>query len=170
MKNIFSGLILMGFVSMAHAENTAAVNKSSCNQVANTTKPFILVLDKGDDLLESITQCVKDAKLKSAAFGGIGQVHEPVLAYFTSNPNDKPTLKKFSGYYELASIKGDVTLNGDQYYSHAHVVLADKNFNGIAGHLAKSKVGLTAEITVIPLPEVVERTVDQKTGFGPIVH
>lgn len=150
--------------------SSAVVGKSSCGKLANTSHPFILVLNSGDNLLESITQCAKDAKLKGASIGGLGQVHNPTLAYFTSNPNDKPTLTTFSGYYELAGFNGNITNNANKYYTHAHAVLADKQFHGIAGHVNAAKVGLTVEITIIPFVASAQRTVDPKTGFGPLVQ
>lgn len=166
-------LTTTSLISTVHAENTAAsvvVNKSSCSRLANTTQPFILVLNSGDELLASISQCAKAAKLTGASVSGLGQVHNPTLAYFSSNPNDKPTLTTFPGYYELASLNGNVSVNGDKYYTHAHAVLADKAFHGIAGHVNMAKAGLTVEITLIPFSGSVERTVDSKTGFGPLAH
>lgn len=164
--------VLMAGSAVASENNITAVvtNKSSCANVANTTLPFILVLNSGDEVLESITQCAKDAKLMSASISGIGQVHNPTLAYFSSNPNDKPTLTTFPGYYELASLNGNITNNNNHYYTHAHVALADKNFHGITGHLNSAQVGLTVELTVIPLSSVIRRAVDPKTGFGSIVN
>ncbi|OGT50833.1 MAG: hypothetical protein A3E84_04925 [Gammaproteobacteria bacterium RIFCSPHIGHO2_12_FULL_42_13] len=146
------------------------VGKSSCAKLVNTTQPFILVLRSGDELLESVTQCAKDAKLASAAINGLGQLHNPSLAYFSKNPKDKPVLTTFSGYYELASLNGDITNNNNKYYTHAHVVLADEKFHGIAGHLNSAIVGLTVEIAIIPLQFPVQRAVDAKTGFGLIVQ
>lgn len=153
----------------ALALESAAVSKFSCSKLANTTQAFILVLNNGDNLLESINNCAKDAKLPGATFSGLGQLHQPTLAYFTSNPADKPTLTTFPGYYELASLNGNITNNSNKYYTHAHAVLADKKFQGIAGHVNTAKVGLTAEITIIPLSASMQRTVDPKTGFGPII-
>jgi predicted DNA-binding protein with PD1-like motif len=178
LKNILSMTIVALttatiFTNVQAAETTAAsvvVNKSTCGKLANTTQPFILVLNSGDELLETISLCAKEAKLVGASFSGLGQVHNPTLAYFTSNPTDKPSLTTLSGYYELASINGNVSVNGDDYYTHAHAVLADKKFHGIAGHVNSAKVGLTAEITVIPFSGSVQRTVDAKTGFGPLVQ
>lgn len=157
-------------ISLAHAANSPVVNKNSCAMVANTHSPFILVLNSGDDILKSITVCAKDAKLTGASISALGQVHNPTLAYFTSNPKDKPTLTQFPGYYELASLNGNVSVNGDKYYTHAHAVLADKKFHGIAGHVDAAKAGLTVEITIVPLTGSVQRTVDKETGFGPLVH
>jgi len=150
--------------------SSAAVNKSSCSKLAHTNQPFILVLNSNDELIASITQCAKDAKLVGAAVSGLGQVYNPILAYFSSNPKDKPTLTTFTGYYELASLHGNITNNANNYYTHLHAVLADKNFHGIAGHVNATKVGMTAEITIIPFSASVQRTVDPKTGFGLIVH
>ena len=112
----------------------------------------------------------QDAKLTGASISGLGQVKNPTLAYFNSDPKAKPTLTTFPGFYELASLNGNVTVNGDDYYPHAHAVLADKQFHGIAGHVNNAKVGLTVEVTIVPFSGSVERTVDPTTGFGPIVH
>lgn len=165
--------LMLSCLTIAKAEEnipTAVVNIASCGKLANTKKPFILVLNSGDELIQGITQCAKNAKLIGASFNGLGQVHNPTLAYFTSNPNDKPTLTTLSGYYELASLTGNITNNSNQYYTHAHAVLADKQFHGMAGHVNNAKIGLTAEITVVPLSASAQRIVDPKTGFGPLVQ
>jgi len=148
---------------------SAVVNMGSCSKMVNTTQPFILVLNSGDNLLENISQCAKAAKLHGASISGLGQVQNPTLAYFTSNPTDKPKLTTFPGYYELASINGNISANGTNYYTHAHAALADKQFHGITGHLNKATVGLTVEMTIVPFSTAVQRTVDAKTGFGPLV-
>lgn len=171
MKTVLTILLFtLGITTTALAADNAVATKTSCSKFANTTQPFILVLNKGDDLLGSITQCAQDAKLMGASISGLGQVHNPTLAYFTSNPEDKPTLTTFPGYYELAGFNGNITNNAGKYYTHAHAVLADKKFHGIAGHVNSSKVGLTVEITIVPFSASVQRTVDTKTGFGPIVQ
>lgn len=175
-KNIstftLSALTLFLFISPAQAEKklfSSSVNKTTCAKV-NPHKPFILILDSGDDLIASVSQCAKDAKLAGASISGLGQVHNPTFAYFSSDPKAKPSLTKFAGYYELASLNGNITNNNNEYYTHIHAVLADKKFHAIAGHVNHTNVGLTVEVTIIPMLNAVERTVDEKTGFGPIVH
>jgi len=166
-KLILTSVLLINTISSAWATPTA-VDKMHCSKLNKTTKPFILVLSSDESLIDSITQCAKDAEITSASVSALGQVHNPELAYFSSNPNDKPTLTRFNGYYELASLNGNITNNNGEYYTHVHSVLADKKFHGIAGHVNSAKVGLTAEITVTPFPENIDRVVDAKTGFGPI--
>ena len=151
------------------ANQPAAVDKYSCNKLIGSEKPFILVLNTDDELLPSISACAKDAKLLGASISALGQLHDPTLAYFTSNPKDKPMLTQFNGYFELASLNGNIAKNKNEYYTHAHAVLADRKFNGIAGHVDNSKVGLTVEVTITPLSSTLQRAVDPETGFGPIV-
>lgn len=153
----------------AMAADYAAVDKLSCARMQDSTHPFILVLSSDDDLVDSVNQCARDAKLKSASISGLGQLHNPTLAYFSSDPAEKPTLTSFEGYFEMASLNGNITNNADRYYTHLHTTLADKKFHGIAGHVESAKVGLTVELTIVPFSAPVERTVDEETGFGPIV-
>jgi len=160
--------LLLGSTAIL-ANPPAAVDKNSCTKLIGSDKPFILVLSQGDDLLAGISACAKDAKLLGASISALGQVHNPTLAYFTSNPKDKPTLTQFDGYYELASLNGNIAKNANGYYTHAHAALADPKFNGIAGHIDNSKVGLTVEVTISPLPSTLQRAVDPETGFGPII-
>jgi hypothetical protein len=155
--------------SVIMASQPAAVDKNSCNKLIGSQKPFILILNPNDDLLSSVAKCAKDAELLGASISGLGQLHDPTLAYFSSNPKDKPTFTQFGGYYELASLNGNVAKNENGYYTHAHVVLANKKFNGIAGHVKDAKVGLTVEVTMTPLSSTLQRAVDPKTGFGPII-
>lgn len=162
--------VLPALASESSMTASAVVNKSTCSKMANTTQPFILILNSGDELISSISQCAKDAKLVGASISGLGQLHNPSLAYFSSDPKAKPTLTKFPGYYELASLNGNIAINGDNYFTHIHAALADKKFHGIAGHVNDAKIGLTAEISIIPFTSQIQRAVDPKTGFGPIVQ
>lgn len=155
--------------SVFAAESTAVVTQNNCGKVSGTKQSFILVLNPNEDILDGIAKCAKDAKLTGASFSGLGQVHNPVLAYFSSNPAAKPTLTTLPGYFELATITGNISTNENGYYPHAHAVLADKQFHGLAGHLKGGKVGITVEITIKPLLGSAVREVDPKTGFGPLV-
>ena len=180
MKTLITSILLMTCCSSVMAaqndiarktsKGLAVVSKATCKTLKHSKEPFILVLDSGDNLKESISSCAEDAKLMGASVSGLGQLHNPVLAYFTSNPKDKPTLQRFDGYYELASINGNVSKNGNRYYTHVHGILADKQFHGIAGHIDSANIGQTVEITLVPFTHDVARVVDANTGFGELIH
>lgn len=168
--SLLSASLLIGSSTLASAATISAVDSHSCKKLSGTDKPFILILNSGENLHESINQCAKDAKLKGASVSGLGQVEKPILAYFSSDPKAKPSLTTFEGFYELASLNGNITNNANTYYTHLHAVLANKKFQGLAGHVNEARVGLTVELTITPLSSTVKRTVDTETGFGPIVH
>ena len=167
---LVSIFIIASNTGFAGMQTSSAVNKNNCGTMVNTLQPFILVLDRRDDLIASISQCAKDARLLGASVTGIGQVQNPILAYFDRDPTMPPRLTRFRDVYELAAMNGNITNNANEYYTHLHVVLADMKFRTIAGHLNHAIVGMTVEVIITPFPAVVERSVDKKTGFGPIEH
>src|SRR5690349_15101729 len=114
------GLLALTSSAFAAEANNASivVTKNTCSKMANTTNPFILVLNTGDEIMESISQCAKDAKLSGATISGLGQLHNPTLAYFTGKQGDKPTLTAFPGHYELASMNGNIATSDENYYTH----------------------------------------------------
>ena len=150
-KIITGGMLSVAFVGVANAKPQAVVNKNTCAKMVNNTKPFILVLNSGDDLLESITQCAREAKLSGASISGVGQLQDPTLAFDSSNTKAKPTLHTFPGLYKLGSLNGKVAVNGDKYFTHAQVALGYKQYEGFVGRVDSAKVGKTAEITVVPV-------------------
>src|SRR3990167_2052130 len=78
-KLLLSALLGLSIIHAYAATPTlSSVNKSSCGKLAYTTHTFILVLNNNDNLISSITQCAKAAKLKGASISGLGQVHNPV--------------------------------------------------------------------------------------------
>lgn len=123
--------LFLSFSVPASAGDYAAVDKNSCQRLQNTTKPFILVLSPGDKLHESINKCADDAKLQAASINGLGQVQNPTLAYFSSDPNEKPAMTSLQGFFELASLNGNITNNNGKHYTHFHGTLADHEFKGI---------------------------------------
>jgi len=167
-KIIVTLLMLMTSVCFAASEarQSVTISKANCNKLANTAHAFVLVLNSGDHLNDSISQCAKDAKLQGATVSGLGQLVDPTFAYFSSDPNVKPALTKLSGVYELATVTGNISSNSGQYFTHLHGIIADEKFHGIAGHIQDAKVGLTAEITITPLSGTLKRKSDGKSGFS----
>lgn len=166
---IINIVLAAGLTTNAIAGDYAAVDKNSCNKMLNNSEPFILILKNGEDLHESIKKCASEAKLQGAAIHGLGQLSDPIFAHYSNDPHEKPSFTQFKGIYELISLNGNIAHSGKGYYTHLHAVLGDEKFKSLAGHIKDSKVGVTAEITIIPLSKPLKRNVDPETGFGPIV-
>lgn len=162
-------IVSTGLTTNALAANYAAVDKDSCNKMINSTEPFILILKSGDNLHEGINKCAANAQLAGASIHGLGQLNNPTFAYYSNDPHEKPKFTTFDGIYELISLNGNISQDGDKYYSHLHVVLGDEKFKALAGHIKDTQIGVTVELTIVPFTKPLKRAVDPDTGFGPIV-
>ncbi len=146
--------------NIVQSEQFSAINISQCKDAVGRTKPFILVLKKGEKLNQAIIQCMKDAKISSASLSGLGGIMDPKLGYYNLNKHQYEW-KKVKGEFELLSLNGNVTKDekGD-YKTHIHVLLGKDNYETMGGHLDSGTVSITAEITVIPFTNSVKRKFD----------
>jgi uncharacterized protein len=132
---------------------------------ANAIAPFILVLNKGDKLIEAIMSCANKLQLKSAAIWGIGAIAEPKLAYYNLDTKQY-SYKTFAGDFEIISLIGNITKLDDKYIVHAHIAVSDGNFQLVAGHLSEATVSVTAEITILPFSGAINRKLNSEFALN----
>lgn len=114
--------------------------------------PFLFSLKKDDLLLESLAKCAVALKLNGAAISGLGALQDPILGDFDPiTQRHKP--KIFPGLFEISSLNGNITKRDGEYHVHIHVALsdtADANRPTISGHLFDSKIGIIADLNIVP--------------------
>lgn len=152
---------------IAQARDYIAVDQHDCTKRLNNNEPFILILKTGENLHEGIKKCAHDAGLIGASIQGLGQLVDPVFAYY--GPNAKPHIISRKGTYELISLNGNIAKSNDEYYTHIHATLGNKTLEATAGHIKEAKIGATAELVITPFSKPLVRKVDPETGFGPII-
>ncbi len=132
-------------------EQRIVVDMENCHLLNSPKDPFILVLTRGEPLLESIRICMKRANIECASISGIGVLLNPTLSEFDSTKNRYKN-RKFRGLLEVASINGTTTLaeNG-KVLSTICVIFTDANFRALGGLLVEGKVGVLIELTIVPL-------------------
>lgn len=113
-------------------------------EVINDTT-FLIRLEKGEFVIQSITMFCIQKRIKNAHLTAIGSVEETTLAHYNVN-NKKYTDKKIDGIFEVTSLIGNVALFEDKPLLHTHVTLSDKNMNTIGGHMVEAKVSATVEV------------------------
>lgn len=115
---------------------------------------YILRLDKGEELTETLAKFCDDNRLGFASFHGIGGLKECTLAYFDVKTGEY-LKKEFNedGIFELLSINGNISIKEGKTFVHAHVVLGKKDYSTIGGHLVKGIVNPTCEIFLIALSD-----------------
>ena len=126
---------------------------------------YIIRLDKGERLLETLKDfCVKN-QINCGYFFGIGSLDEAELAHYIVK-SKKYTSEIFRQPLEIVNLSGNITTMTNGVYLHCHAALSDVNMEAIAGHLKEGIVGATCEIVLIELRAGIERKYDEKIGLN----
>lgn len=132
------------------------VDSATCHQLAGTTEPFILNLNRGENLFQGILQCAEKVGLHAASISGLGALEDPKVAYYYLDRKEYDT-KEFIGIFELVSLNGNISFVDGKHFAHIHTALGKADHSLFGGHLMDATVGVLAEITIIPLAGRIER-------------
>lgn len=124
-----------------------------------TPTGYLMVLRRGDNVLQNLEQLAQAEKIPSASFAGIGFMSEATFGFYDFNRKqfDPKTFRNV----EMANMTGSIAWKEGKPSIHAHGTVTDGSFNGAGGHLLGLTVGTgSCEITVMLHPQRLERFVD----------
>ncbi len=134
------------------------------------TRTFVVALESGDRLIESITRLAAEEGLAAGEFTAIGALASAKLAYFDWESKDYADIP-VDEQVEIASLNGRITRpedgEGDPHL-HVHCVLGRGDGSAIAGHLIEAEVRPTAEVFVTDSPSELHRRTDPESGLAVI--
>jgi len=113
-------------------------------------RTFVLRLERGEEVIEKLTQFCKENKIEGGTIQGIGALSYAKL-YAIINPDKFETKEsEFVGAMELVSCLGNITINkGNQNpIIHLHVCLELNAKSEEAGHLLKGIISFTGEFFI----------------------
>ena len=127
---------------------------------------FLVILEKGELLMASLTKFAIANKLKGAIFSGIGALENVELGAYDTKTKEyiRKTFNEVA--YELISINGNLSLKDGELFVHIHAALGDHDFSVFGGHLFEAVVAVTAEISVKPLNFTPIRELHEGVGLG----
>ena len=127
---------------------------------------FILKLEKGEEVISSITTFCEKRGIRGAIFSGIGAVDNFKVGYWDSERRDY-FFRDESAVHEVASMNGNVSLVEGKSFVHAHAVLSKCDASGavIAGHVKEARVAVTLEVFLTSLPTPLAREMDNSIGL-----
>ncbi len=130
----------------------------------NSNDYYVIRLERGEEIVASLTDFAKKTKIKGAFLYGLGVGENLTLGYFDAHK--KSYIKKqFKGEYEFTSFVGNISYFEKQPVIHIHVTITDKKFNASGGHLFSGFIPATLEIVVVVLTKKLIRMNDQLTGL-----
>ncbi|MBU5668437.1 DNA-binding protein [Peptoniphilus sp. MSJ-1] len=122
-------------------------------------------IDRGEEVQEKLKEIAEKENIKLASISGLGATDDFTIGVY--KVNDKSyTEKNFKGIYEILSIIGSISTKDGEYYPHLHISAADDKGNGFGGHLIKSHISVTCELTIDVIDGVVEREINEETGLN----
>jgi predicted DNA-binding protein with PD1-like motif len=137
--------------------------------VNDTPKTYVLVLETGDEAVNSIEDFVRDNAISAAQITAIGAFSDVVLGFFDWEAKEYRKIP-LQEQVEAVSFLGDVALGPDGKPSlHPHVVVSRANGMAMGGHLLEAHVRPMLEVVLTESPKHLHKRTDPESGLALIV-
>lgn len=129
---------------------------------------YFIYIEKNEKIMETFKQfCIKN-NISNAKISGIGAVKNTEIGAYDILKKQY-IKKKFDNILELVSFEGNITLNNDAPFPHAHVVLSDHDMNTYGGHLFETTVAAVGEFFLKKIDNEAYRKLNDDIGLPCIV-
>ena len=150
--------------TVAAADTAAAVPRHTVVQDQGGAKTYLLVFDKGQEVMGGLLAFAKEERLTGGSLSAIGAVGDAVLAYFDRKAREYKHIP-VPGQAEVASLTGNVALVDGEPFFHVHAVLGLPDGSATRGHVLEAHVWPTLEVVLTAWPKRVRRKPDEETGL-----
>jgi len=131
-------------------------------KIKKITNKLLIRLNKGDEIIASLTEACRENNIQTASLTGIGAANEAKIGAIDPKTGIYVS-RTFTGDLEIASLTGNITLKDGEPFPHIHIVIGDENYKAFAGHLLEANISITCEIILDPLDETITRSLDEET-------
>lgn len=133
-------------------------------QHRSTDTAHILVLEKGEEVVDTVTAFCEREGIKNAHFSAIGAVEYVSCGYYALSEK-KYYFRQYDELLEVVSATGNVMLKSGAPFVHLHAVFTDTENNAFGGHVEAMRVGVTLEVILTPLASALSRTHSDEIGL-----
>ncbi|MFA7309309.1 MAG: PPC domain-containing DNA-binding protein [Candidatus Paceibacterota bacterium] len=135
-------------------------------QVRDAGTGFVIKLERGEDVIPTLTDFCTRRGIRAAVFQGIGAVERVKIGYYDLRKKEY-FFRDEPGVFEVASMQGNVALVDGKPFIHAHAVLSrcDESCACIGAHIKEAFVAVTLEIYLTPLDIAISRKPDESIGL-----
>ncbi len=125
---------------------------------------YVLILDKGEPVIESIIRFAEAENIKNAHFSAIGAVDRVSCGYYALDEKQYH-FKQYDQMLEVVSATGNVMLKEGKPFVHLHAVFTDTDNVAFGGHVEEMRVGVTLEVMMIVLDSELSRKHNEEIGL-----
>ncbi|MEZ4396889.1 MAG: PPC domain-containing DNA-binding protein [Candidatus Krumholzibacteriia bacterium] len=130
-----------------------------------TPRGFLLRLDRGEEIISTLTRWLEEKDIRFGALTGIGAVDDPELGLFTMKTKEY-LRTRFEGEYEIVNLTGNVSTVDGKPFPHIHGLFSDLGCQVVGGHVFHAEVAVTCEIDLAVYPGEVKRSKDAITTLN----
>ena len=125
---------------------------------------YVLKLEPGDEIVETLVSFIRKHRIKSGFLTAIGAAEDITLGCF--DPKMRTYHKRtFKGDHEVAALVGNVAWDGRNPVCHIHAVISTPRLATLAGHLFSGRVTVTLEVALVPGAHRLGRRPDPFSGL-----
>jgi uncharacterized protein len=135
-------------------------------QIAEKPKTFALIMDTGDEILETLQNFSKLQRLAGSSFKAVGALSYVKLGWFNWETKKYEVSVELNEQVELLSLIGDVALKDSEPQVHAHLIVGCRDGTAHGGHLLKARVRPTCELILTESPEHLYKQIDPESGIA----
>jgi len=125
---------------------------------------WIVRLEKGEQLIASLTELVKKESIKSAWISGLGGALDAELGFYSLDEKQYKW-EKLDQLLEITSLQGNIAWSGDEPALHIHGTFSDENMQAFGGHVKELTVGGTCELLLHSVQTDLTRSHNKEIGL-----
>lgn len=129
-----------------------------------TDQTYIIKVEQGEAVMETLTNFCKAEGIKNASFQAIGAVKDITCGYYALDEK-KYYFTDYPDIVEVASLTGNVALKEGEPFLHVHAVFTDTDNQAFGGHVKEMTVGVVLEVVMRVYDTQIERELDAGIGL-----
>src|SRR5215472_14972034 len=129
------------------------------------TDRYVLRLESGEDILQSLRKFAISKRLRAALIEGIGSLSRVKLGHYDFKTK-KYSYETFEDDLEILNLSGNISTLNKQALPHVHVTLGRRDFSVIGGHLDEGSSANMVEVVISTLPGNLVKEKDEGIGLN----
>lgn len=134
-------------------------------QYKRVDKKIVVRLERGEEILTSLTELAKKEKIRAASLVGIGALTFAEYGVFLSDIKEYKK-ESYEGAMEILSLNGNFSTKDGEPYLHLHITLSGSEYKVFGGHLNKGIIGPTGEFFIDLLDCEQDRFFSEDVGIN----
>lgn len=115
-----------------------------------------LVLERGEELMESVTRLATETGIRAASLTGLGAVSSLTLGFYDLAAR-RYERASWTEEMEVCSLAGNLAEVDGGPFPHIHGVFGRRDFSCLGGHVFEAVVSVTLELALLTAPEPLRR-------------